>query len=247
MYLVDNTITTDQLQDAIAQSPFSKSAIATYLQVYSSSRKFLDGQIFRQLKANIESLTTSPLDLRKRLERARFGRYLTWAELTYQQALPNSLEPLYLLEEAEQPAEESQQLKEQRDQARSDAESYRRQLEEYEAFCRFLLIGKILYNPKETNGMEKTPLMQVFNEPLTLNDLAREKRELLKRHHPDVSQLPSSQAEDVFNWIKNAFTVISQNWHKFDPFSDEVGRDRVDKLMNQQLNYSLETLRYWEQ
>jgi hypothetical protein len=107
-------------------------------------------------------------------------------------------------------------------------------------------LGKIFHKPAETNGMEQTPLMKVFNSPLTLNDLAREKRELLKRHHPDVSQLPTSQAEDIFNWIKMAFSTISQNWHKFDPFSDEIGRDRVDKLKNQQLNYSLSTLRYWE-
>jgi hypothetical protein len=264
MYLTDDTISTEQLQDAIARSPLSKPAVATFLKIYKSSKEFLDSQIFRQIRANIEALIESPLNLRKRLDKAKMGRYVALAELTHRRALPAGFEPLHLLGETTEQIEmdfssddgDSQdhacdksnyrELQQERDRAQAEANRYYEQLKQYEQFCRFLLIGKILPAPLETNGLEDAPLLQVFGGARSLSEVHQAYRELRKAWHPDISPFSESETNQRFDWLKKAYTTLVNNWSRFDPQNMDIPSDRVSKLQNQQLSWNPESFWYWK-
>lgn len=286
MYLTDDTISTEQLQNAIARSPLSKPAVATFLSIYQSAKDFLDDQIFRQIRANVETLINTPLNLRKRLDKAKMGRYVALAELTHRRALPSGFEPLHLLGETTEQLEmdfgdghdgESEeltdnqsvnQLKEERDRAESQdhacgnhnfrklqqerdkaqeqAKQAKQQLQEFEAFTQLLLLGRIFHEPPQLNGLEQAPLLKVFGSPTTLDKLHENFRTLRAKHHPDQSPFQAQEAADRFNWLKQAYSVLVENWVRFSPTNQDIPRDRVSKLQNQQLTWEPESFWYWE-
>lgn len=265
MYLTDDTISTKQIQDAVSQSPVSKPAVTAFLSIYQSAKDFLDGQIFRQIRANIETLINSPLNLRKRLDKAKFGRYIALAELTHRRALPAGFEPLHLLGETTEQLEMDfpggddgnqedtasdnrsfRKLKQERDQAKQEAARYVQQLKEYEQFCRFLLVGRILPVPIETNGLEQAPLLQVFGGARSLSEVHQAYRELRKAWHPDISPFSESETNQRFDWLKKAYTTLVNNWSRFDPQNMEIPRDRVQKLQSQTLTWEPESFWYWK-
>lgn len=235
MYLTDKSIPTEQLQSAIAQSPYTKSAIESFLQFYKSAKGCLDNRIFSEIRQSIESLIGSPLNLRKSLDRAKLGRFVAIAELTHRRALPTNVKPLYLL--GESPEEQYQEPSPQE-------ETLSKSLRQYEQFCRLLLVGKILPAPVETNGLEDAPLLKVFWGARSLQEVHTAYKELRKKWHPDISPFSESETNARFHWLKQAYKLLTENWSRFDPQNPEIPRSRIEKLKAQKLQWKPESFWY---
>ena len=97
MYLTDKDYPTDQLKAMVVEPPVSKGAIEAFTNIYKITRGFLDNAVFTKVRDRIESALGSPLHLRKRLDKATFGRFIVWGELSHRQALPYGWQPFNLL------------------------------------------------------------------------------------------------------------------------------------------------------
>lgn len=232
-----------ELIPLLDESPYEKKTFSSFLKIYSLSKEYLAKTVFLELKQTLETLLSLSFDLRRKIDRAKFGYYVTISELSYRQALPEKYHTLYPLEgKVDQKPNTEKQLEETKRREKKLLESLRN----YEQFCRYLLVGKIFAQPEPTNGIEKSPLMSIFNSPLTLNDLHREYKQLRIKHHPDISPFPEVKASAIFFWLKKAYQTLTQSWDKFDPYNLEIPSSRVEKLLNQKLTFSLQDVRYWE-
>ena len=97
MYLTDKDYPTDQLKAMVVEPPVSKGAIEAFTNIYKITRGFLDNAVFTKVRDRIESALGSPLNLRKRLDKATFGRFIVWGELSHRQALPYGWQSFNLL------------------------------------------------------------------------------------------------------------------------------------------------------
>ena len=242
---VTNEIETATMQQAVLESPLSKSAIKVYLEVYSNARKYLDTEVFRHIQNHVGEISGSALNLKDRLDRANMGRFITIGELSYRRCLPEGVQPVSLLPGAyaeEPPSQETQQVK----QLRQERDRAQEMLREYEAFCRLLLLGRILPAPVETNGLEEAPLLQVFGGARSLSEVHTAYRELRKAWHPDISPHSEGEANDRFHWLKQAYTLLTQNWSRFDPQNQDIPQSRIEKLKAQKLRWEPHTFWYWK-
>lgn len=232
----------------VQESPYEKSNFYALIEIYTEARDYLAKPIFDDLKKSLESLLSLPFDLRQKIDRSKLGYYVTIAELSYRQALPEGFTEVFPLDDLNLGKQYSLPFREEKEveNLKEEKENLQRSLYQFEKFCQFLLVGKIFPNPAPTNGIENTPLLRVFNSPLNLDNLHREYKQLRIKHHPDISPFPEHKAEALFYWLKKAYESLCQNWHKFDPYNMEMPRDRVEKLKSQNLTFSLHDLRYWE-
>jgi len=118
-------------------------------------------------------------------------------------------------------------------------------LKEYEAFCRFLLVGRVLPAPVTTNGLEDAPLLQVFGGARSLSEVHQAYRELRKAWHPDISPFSESETNARLDWLKQAYTTLVNNWSRFDPQNMEIPAERVEKLKAQELRWEAASFWYW--
>jgi len=249
MYLIEETISSQQLQFAVSSSPYNKDAIDCYLLVYRSAKTFLHPLIFGEIRQKIEAMLQTTLNLKKSLERAKFGYFIAIAELTHRQELPEGVTPMSLLSEEssfESKSKNTVETEATASKETSDASNrYWQQLKEYEAFCRFLLVGKVLPNPVETNGVEEAPLLQVFGGARSLQEVHTAYKSLRKAWHPDISPFSEAEANARFHWLKQAYTMLTQHWNRFDPQNPDLPADRIEKLKGQQLQWKPQSFWYW--
>lgn len=256
MYITDSHFDTQTLQRAIEDNPFSKPAIVVFLDVYGCSKDYLDRDIFCQIRERIEEIVGCPLNLRKRLDKAKMGRFIIWGELSHRQALPQDWQPLNLLISRESFCEESSEdckqeddqseidkLRKKHDEAQDQIHQYWEKLREYENFCRLLLLGKILPKPSTTNGLESSPIFQIFEGSTSLDELHKSYKKLLQRWHPDLSSMSPKEAAERFDYIKKAYNLLVNNWNSFNPQSLDIPTSRIKKLKSQQLQWSPES--FW--
>lgn len=224
----------NNLIEALDKSPFSKVAIKSYLDTTKACQVYMDRTLFNRLRRRVERIHGSHLDFRKRLDRAQFGRYIAWAELSIRNQLPSGWNPLYL--EMGSPLKERESYT-STEVSNSKAPSFHPSLLQYEQFHHFLSLGKILPQAPRLNGMEQTPLFKVFGSPTTLSELKRNYRYLRRYHHPDQSPYPSQEASDRFSWLNKAYKVLVENWDKFDPTSTTISFERIKKLKSKEISY----------
>jgi type II secretory pathway pseudopilin PulG len=264
MFLPDDTYQADTLYDYLLESPVSKSAIAFFSEVYRTAKGFVAPAIFATLRPKIENIAGMSLNLRSKVDKARFGRILTISELTYRGHSLEGFKPLHLLEDAPQQLEmdfssndgESKdhacdngnyrELQQQRDRAQEQAKQAKQRLQEFERFTQLLLLGKIFHQPADLNGLEQAPLLKVFGSPTTLDKLHENFKTLRAKHHPDQSPFQAKEAADRFNWLKQAYSMLVENWVRFSPTNQDIPRDRVSKLQSQQLTWNPESFWYWK-
>ena len=279
MYLTDKDYPTATLQKMVVEPPVSKVAIEAFISIYKVSKDFLDKAVFSKIRNRIESAIGSSLNLRSTLDKATFGRFIIWGELSHRQALPSGWQHLNLLMEDEPPVdklvipfEEYQEqpptkpepepepepqpipqeetiatVREERDQANDRANRYHQMLKEYEEFTRLLLVGRIFPAPLTTNGLEETPLLQVFAGARSLQEVHQAYRELRKLWHPDISPFSPKETNDRFDWLKKAYTTLVDNWSRFDPQNMAIPVDRIKKLKAQQLKWEAHSFWYENQ
>ena len=101
MYLTDKDYPTATLQEIVIEPPVSKGAIKMFTDIYKLSRSFLDNLVFLKVRTRIEGAIGAPLNLRKKLDKATFGRFIVWGELSHRQALPYGWQSFNLLMEDE--------------------------------------------------------------------------------------------------------------------------------------------------
>jgi hypothetical protein len=258
MFLPDNDYSTDTLYNQLLESPVSKGAIAFFAEVYKIAKSFVAPSVFASLRPRVEETAGMSLNLRSKVDKARFGRILTISELTYRGHALEGFTPVKLLESEPQQLEmefaadvekptspELEQVKQERDRAQEKANHYHKQLEEFEAFTQFLLLGRIFPEPITTNGLEKAPLLRVFGGPTTLDQLHQAYRELRKAWHEDISPFSKTETNNRFHWLKQAYTTLVNNWSRFDPQSMAIPKERISKLQAQQLQWDAESFWYW--
>lgn len=264
MFLPDHEYKSNKLYDYLLDSPVSKSAISFFSEVYRTAKEFVAPSIFATLRPKIEDIAGMSLNLRSKVDKARFGRILTISELTYRGHSLEGFKPLHLLEDSPQQLEmdfsgsndgESEdkacdntllrKLEEERNEAQATANRYHQQLKEYEAFCQFLLVGRILPAPITTNGLEDAPLLQVFGGARSLSEVHSAYRELRKAWHPDISPFSESETNQRFDWLKKAYKLLTENWSRFDPQNMDIPTERIEKLKSQQLTWEPESFWYW--
>jgi len=261
MYLTDDTHSTTELQRAISLSPLSKPAIAALIGFYKVAKDFLDARIFLEIRMQIETLIETPLNLRKSLDQAKMGRMLAVAELTHRRALPEGVEPLQLLEKTSEQLEMDFSENEEKSspqavptpedstafrQLKQERDSCLESLRQYEAFVRLLLVGRIFPPPLITNGLEETPLLQVFGGARTLTELHHAYKTLRKAWHPDISPYSEAETNARFHWLKQAYSTLINNWSRFDPQNREIPASRIEKLKSQHLQWTPQSFWYWQ-
>mgnify|MGYP006432722775 CR=1 FL=1 len=269
MYLTDKDYPTATLQEVVTEPPVSKGAIEAFTNIYKVTRGFLDNAVFTKVRNRIESAIGSPLNLRKRLDKATFGRFVVWGELSHRQALPYGWQAFNLLmsdeptieqlvipfddenlskdapTKAKDMSKEIEEVKEERDRANDRATRYQQQLREFEEFTKLLLVGRIFPAPVTTNGLEEAPLLQVFGGARSLQEVQSAYKELRKAWHPDISPFSESETNARFDWLKKAYTTLVNNWSRFDPQNSQIPSERIEKLKAQKLNWSPESFWYW--
>lgn len=216
--LLPQTYPSDKLIEALKGNPFSKATIIIYLDCFKQSQGYLDRTIFNRLRRRIEKHRGAHLDLRNRLQRAEAGRYIIWCELSYRNSLPSGWQSLHLLQFTSHNS--------------SDI------LETHKHFIELLKQGKILDKPSDLNGMQNTPLFKVFGCPTTLDQLQHNYKLLRIHHHPDISPYDQQEANDRFHWLNKAYQGLCDNWSRFNPASDMIPRERINKQFNQQLTFT---------
>lgn len=258
MFLPDENYNSDTLYNYLLESPVSRSAIAFFSEAYKVAKSFVAPSIFASLRPRIEEVAGMSLNLRSKADKARFGRILTISELTYRGHSLEGFSPLKLLEDKPQQLEmdfsgdventtspELEQIREQRDRAQEEASRYQQQLQEFEAFTQFLLLGRIFPAPIETNGLEDAPLLQVFGGARSLSEVHQSYRELRKAWHPDISPYSESETNARFHWLKQAYQTLVNNWSRFDPQNQDIPQGRIEKLKAQSLQWDAESFWYW--
>lgn len=222
--------------------PFCRESVERLVQTYQENKKYFDPSIFYEIRDRIERKRGERFNLKKRLEKAEFGRFLVLEELSHRKALPEGWSPVFIISPPQdEPPEEDEgeeEIKEERDRLIQS-------LREYENFCRLLLVGKILPKPVETNGLENSPLLRVFGGARSLQEVHRAYRELRKAWHPDISPFSEKESNDRFYWLKKAYQMLTENWSKYDPQNLDIPPHRVNKLLSQQLIWSPESFWYW--
>jgi hypothetical protein len=270
MFLPDQNYSTDTLYNQLLESPVSKGAIAFFSEVYKVAKSFVAPSIFASLRPRVEETAGMSLNLRSKVDKARFGRILTISELTYRGHSLEGFTPVKLLGETQQQQEIdfpeppsgddlpdreteneddlSHQLKrvtQERDRAQEKANHYHKQLEEFEAFTQILLLGRIFPEPITTNGLEDAPLLQVFGGARSLSEVHQAYKTLRKAWHPDISPYSESETNARFDWLKKAYTTLVTNWSRFDPQNKDIPQERIEKLKAQKLRWSPESFWYW--
>jgi hypothetical protein len=222
--LLPNDYPSQILIEALERNPLSKASIKIYLDCLSSSQGYLDKTIFNRLRRRLEVYRGSHFDFRSRLDRAEAGRYIAWGELSYRKELPAGWQPpSFNLQLSPKPSQPSPKVNDP--------------LKEHWHFTKLLKQGRILNRPSTFNGMEKTPLFQVFGNPTTLDELNGNYRTLRMKHHPDVSPYSQSEAEERFHWLGQAYRKLCDNWSRFDPRSQEIPKERVNSQLTKRLKF----------
>ena len=253
-------IQSQTLQNALNLSPLEKDYASFFSDIYKTAKQFLEQSVFKKIRGKLEE-NQGKLNLRKKLDKANLGHYIAISELTYRQALPDNFIPVSFGEvltapppvseqitceqtsnvEPENPKEPESKTREQKDDPK---ERYNKMLSEYEAFIRFLLVGKIFPAPMETNGLESSPLLKVFDKARTLDEVHQAYKKLIKLWHPDLCSFNEKEARERFTWLKKAYNMLITNWQKFDPQNLSIPASRLEKLMNQELCWKAETFWY---
>ena len=68
-------------------------------------------------------------------------------------------------------------------------------------------------------------------------------KELRKAWHPNISPFSESETNARFDWLKQAYTTLVNNWSRFDPQNPQIPAERVEKLKGQQLQW--ESQSFW--
>lgn len=250
VFLQGQEFTTQKLRRVMENNPLSKSSISFFLEVYHSSKNYLDISIFNQIRYRIEEIAEVKFNLRKRLDKAKMGRFIVWGELTHRKSLPHNLQPITILR-LEEPF--SQDVKEELNQQKEKTQSgnmkeslntYWQKLREYENFCRFLLVGRILPKPVKTNGIECSPLFRIFKGAYTLDQLNSIYKQLLQKWHPDLSSHSPNESRERFDYIQKAYFLIINNWNTFNPQNLDIPLSRINRLQAQILKWSPSS--FWE-
>ena len=246
MFLPDKDYQSDSLYDYLLESPVSTTAIAFFSEVYKLAKKFIEPSIFASLRPRIEEVAGMSLNLRKKADKARFGRILSISELTYRGHEMEGFKPLHLLEDQPQPSATPEEVEEVEtiDSVKEERDRYYQQLQEFEEFTQFLLLGKIFPATQPTNGLEKAPLLQVFGGARSLQEVQNAYKELRKLWHPDISPFGESETNARFDWLKKAYTTLVNNWSRFDPQNMDIPVDRIEKLKGQKLRWKPESFWY---
>ena len=259
MFLPDNEYQSNSLCDHLLLSPVSSTAIAFFSEIYKLAKKFIEPSIFASLRPRIEEVAGMSLNLRTKADKARFGRILSISELTYRGHALEGFKPLYLLEneptattatpdpEPEpQPCSTVKEVEEEEtiDSVKQERDRYYQQLQEFEAFTQYLLLGRIFPAPPTTNGLEKAPLLQVFGGARSLQELHSNYQKLLKKWHPDLCSQAPKEAQERFDFLRKAYVAIVNKWSSFNPQNMEIPQSRIDKLMEQELKWKPETWWY---
>lgn len=213
------------LIEALEGNPLSKATIKIYLDCLSSSQGYLDRTIFNRLRRRLEAYRGSHFDFRNRLERAEAGRFIAWGELSLRKELPNGWQaPQINLQLTRKPPSHHR------------PSSFHDPLKEHWRFTKLLKQGRILC-PSFCNGMQRSPLFQVFGNPTTLDELNKNYRMLRMRHHPDVSPFSQKEAKERFHWLGQAYRKLCDNWSRFDPRSQEIPKERINNQMSKKLRF----------
>lgn len=262
-FLQGHEFTTPTLKQVMEDNPLSKSSILFFLKVYQSSKNYLDYSIFLQIRKQIEEISEVKFNLKKRLDKAKMGRFIVWGELTHRNALPHNLQPLNLLVSSESFSNQNssnytetkesspetnfykeKSVNQEKKQVDPDIDNYWKKLKEYENFCRFLLVGKILPKPVKTNGIECSPLFKIFKGVYTLDNLNIVYKELLQKWHPDLSCHSPHESSERFDYIRKAYHLIINNWNSFNPKNLEIPSSRVNRLKSQKLKWTPDS--FWD-
>lgn len=223
--LLPKTIPSKDLIETLQANPFAKDSIKNYILYLRESQNYLDKTIFNRLRRRIEKHRGYHFNFKRKEDKAEAGRYIIWGELSYRQALPPSWQPLHFFPQAtpSSPYNNSKPVD---------------LLADHWHFTALLSKGRILDVPSPLNGMERTPLFKVFGQPTTLDQLNHNYRLLRMRHHPDVSPYSQKEANERFHWLGKAYQALCDNWSRFDPTSQEIPRDRVNKQFSKTLAFN---------
>lgn len=236
-------IQSQALIEALNLSPLEKAHVTFFSDIYKTAKKFLEESILKKIRGKLEE-NQGKLNLRKKIDKANLGQYIAIAELTHRQSLPSPFAPVSFSEVKNEPETEQKTSEVEPKSTTREGERYNQMLAEYEAFIRLLLVGKIFPAPIETNGLENSPILKVFDSARTLDEVHRAYKKLIKLWHPDHSPYSFHESRDRFIWVKQAYQLLIDNWQKFDPQNKDIPASRVEKLMNQKLCWKPETFWY---
>lgn len=239
-------IQSQALIKALNLSPLEKAHANFFSDLYKLAKQFLEESIFNKIRKKLEE-NCGKLNLRKKIDKANLGHYIAIAELTHRQALPNKFTPVSEETTCEvEPEQKAETPKEPESKTReqTSAERYNQMLAEYEAFIRFLLVGKIFPAPIETNGLENSPILKVFDKAKTLDEVHQAYKKLIKLWHPDLCTYNEKEARERFTWLKQAYQMLINNWQKFDPQNMDIPASRLEKLMIQELRWKADSFWY---
>lgn len=223
----------EQLWSCLNQNPLSQDSVTELVSIYKFCKKNLHFSIFNTVRENVENIKNQRLHLRKQIDQAEFGRVVAIGELTYRQVtLPNSIEPIFLANMPQIPANKIKN----KDQNNESNQLEEKQVKDTSKDSEFSSYSNI-----KTNGMENTPIMRIFNSPLSLDELHSNFKKLKIKWHPDVSSCGEKEANERFSWLLDAYNAISTNWDRFNPKNQNIPKERVEKLMNQRYDYDPDT------
>ena len=105
MFLPDKDYQSDTLYNHLLLSPVSNKAIGLFSQIYKVAKSFIAPSIFASIRPRVEEVAGMSLNLRTKVDKARFGRILTISELSYRGHALEGFKPLHLLEDSPQQLE----------------------------------------------------------------------------------------------------------------------------------------------
>ena len=97
----------------------------------------------------------------------------------------------------------------------------------------------------QTNGLEKSPAYQVMGEPVYVDELVRNYKQLVVKWHPDNNK--SVEAIGRIQLITQIYQELKSQWFtKYSPLIplDKIGIDNLQLAMSQQFPWSSQS--FWE-
>jgi preprotein translocase subunit Sec63 len=100
----------------------------------------------------------------------------------------------------------------------------------------------------KTNGLEKTPTYQVLGEPIYVDELVRNYKQLVVKWHPDNPDNSSSEeAVKRFQLVTQIYEELKSNWFaKYSPLIplSKIGQENLQKAMSQKIPWTPES--FWQ-
>lgn len=230
--LLDKNFPSQPLAEALADSPFSKQAVTTFLTCFTHCQGYLDKTVFNRLRRHIEKKRGGHFNFRRRLDKAEAGRYIAWAELSLRNDLPDGWEPVYFLHPHTGVPVSTAPDSHSRPRL---SQQQKQMLQQHHRYRVLLNQGRIIGPAPTLNGMERTPLLKIFGSPTSLDQLNRNYRLLRQKHHPDSSPYGAEEAKWRFDWLYKAYKGLCDNWSRFDPTNPDIPKERVQKQLQKQL------------